>query len=305
MTATADAPGRALLAEHPASGPSIREIVFPSDLTATSDRAFEHAALLAERLGARLTLVHVVRGVMPAGGQDNPEAQALLRAEREADEHLHRLAARRSPGAACRVEHGESTIRALRRFLETQRSDLIVMATHGREWIPQLLLGSVAAATLNAAQGPLLLVREPDHGVALPYRRILIPTDMSEPSRRAFPMAGLLARSFGAEVIALHVAPAPHGDPAFGTSGVTYEVEFQVPSEAALAAFVGDAFEGVRVTPRVLMGSAWSAIMDTATMERADLIVLSTHGLDSMADRLIGSHAERIVRHAPCPVLIA
>ena len=234
-------------------------------------------------------------------------ASALVERHRyhDAEEHLRRLAERRSPGAECRIQHGESASRTLRRFLETRHPALTVMAPHGREWIPQLLLGSVAAATLNAACGPLLLVREPDHGVALPYRRILVPTDMSEPSRRAFPMAGLLARTFGAEVILLHVARAPQGDPAFGTSGVTYEVEFQVPSETTLEGFAGDALQGVRVSPRVLMGSAWSAIMDTATIERADLIVLSTHGLDSMADRLIGSHAERIVRHAPCPVLIA
>jgi nucleotide-binding universal stress UspA family protein len=305
MRASVESPDQALLLERPAAEPTIREIVFPSDLSGTADRAFEHAALLAERLGARLTLYHVVRSVEPGGATGDPEAEALLRAEREAEEHLRRLAARRSPGADCLVERGDSASRVLRRFLEARHPDLTVMATHGREWIPQLLLGSVAAATLNAACGPLLLVREPDHGVALPYRRILVPTDMSAQSQRAFPTAALLARTFGAEVIALHVAPAPHGDPAFGTSGVTYEVEFQVPSEAALQGFVGEAFQGVRVSPRVLMGSAWSAIMDTATMERADLIVLSTHGLDSMADRLIGSHAERIVRHAPCPVLIA
>jgi universal stress protein A len=58
------------------------------------------------------------------------------------------------------------------------------------------------------------------------------------------------------------------------------------------------------VTPRVLLGAAWNAIVETARAERVDLIVMSTHGHDSLSDRLIGSHAERVVRHAPCPVLI-
>src|SRR5262245_49375817 len=61
----------------------VREILFPSDLTATSDRAFAHAALLAERLGARLTLFHVVRGDgTPGALVSDPERQSLARQER-------------------------------------------------------------------------------------------------------------------------------------------------------------------------------------------------------------------------------
>jgi nucleotide-binding universal stress UspA family protein len=138
----------------------------------------------------------------------------------------------------------------------------------------------------------------------LPYRRILVPTDMSMASGRTFPIASQLARAFGAEVIALHVAAPLLGDPAFGTSGVTYEVEARVPSEAALSQFVGSDFAGVKVLPRVLIGSAWDRIIETAALEHADLIVMSTHGHDSLADRVIGSHTERVIRHAACPVLV-
>ena len=54
----------------------------------------------------------------------------------------------------------------------------------------------------------ILCLREPDHGPALPYRRILVPTDLSLASCLAFPMAALFARTFSAEVVALHVVPA-------------------------------------------------------------------------------------------------
>jgi nucleotide-binding universal stress UspA family protein len=54
----------------------------------------------------------------------------------------------------------------------------------------------------------------------------------------------------------------------------------------------------------VELGSAWDRIVETARSERADLIVMSTHGHDSLADRLLGSHTERVVGHAPCPVLV-
>ena len=298
---------RPILKERPLSeAREIREILFPSDLTPASERAFEHAALLAERLGARITLYHVVQGhvASDAGARPDRRAEVVRRAEREAHDRLERQASGLSSPRELLVERDDSVHRALLRTLLKRKPDLTVMSTHGRGRLAQLFLGSVAETALNGARASLLLVREPDHGVALPYRRILVPTDMSMLSGRAFPMASLLARAFGAEVIGLHVAAPPLGDRAFGTSGVTYEVERGVPTEKAMCEFLGSEFAGVKVLPRVLMGSAWDRILETAKRERADLIVMSTHGHDSLADRLIGSHTERVVRHASCPVLV-
>jgi nucleotide-binding universal stress UspA family protein len=177
------------------------------------------------------------------------------------------------------------------------------MSTHGRDGIARLVLGSTAEMVVQFGRAPVLCVREPEHGAALPYRRILVPTDLSEASRRAFRIAAGLAKSFGAEVIALHVARPPLGAAA-STAGVTYAVEEQVPSEEQLKAFLMPEFLGQRLLPRVEMGSAWDRINETARAERADVIVMSTHGRDSLADRVMGSHTNRVVRHASCPVLV-
>jgi len=281
----------------------IDEILFPSDLSPASDRAFEHAALLGERLGARVTVYHVLPP--PAFGlHDAPHREVLRRARRDAQDHLERMTRERAASAEILIEQEVSVQRGLLRALAARKPDLTVMATHGRQWIGQMFNGSVAETALNAARRPLLLVREPEHGVALPYRRILVPTDMTPASGRAFPMAAMLARAFEAEVIALHVATTPHGDHAFGTSWVSYEVEARLPSEDSLAAFLGDEFAGVKVRPHVLMGSAWDRILQMAKVQRTDLIVMSTHGRDSMSDWVMGSHAERVVQQAPCPVLV-
>jgi nucleotide-binding universal stress UspA family protein len=45
------------------------------------------------------------------------------------------------------------------------------------------------------------------------------------------------------------------------------------------------------------------AILETARDEKADVIVVASHGYDSLGDRLRGTHTERLIRHAPCPVL--
>ena len=282
--------------------PSIRQILFPSDLSDESHRAFQHARLLADAFGARVTLYHVVAPPWHQEPKDpsDPQRVALQRAEEAARDHLEGLlATSKLPGEVV-VEHRPSAYRALVARIAASSPDLTVMATHGREGLAHLFLGGVTEMVVQYGRCPVLAVREPEHGVALPYRRILVPTDLSLASRRAFPLAALLARTFGAEVVAVHVAPEPRKSL---LASVT-EAVATVPTEGDLAGFLGKGFDGVRVIPQVFLGSAWDRIVFTARVEKADVIVMSTHGHDSLTDRVIGSHTERVVRHAPCPVLI-
>lgn len=299
---TALLPSAAGLPWDAASMPGgIRHVLFPSDLSPASDRALDHARFLAVRFGARLTLYHVVEAP-PSHDQrrSEPVDEAWRRAAEQVRGHLDCLAGRLPTEVDIVVERGPVPHQALVAHTLKTRPDLIVMATHGREGLAHLLAGSVTETVLARGRCPVLCVREPEHGVALPYRRILVPTDLTPGSRRAFPLAGLLARAFESEVLALHVAQVA-APPSL--VGVAHAVE-RSPSEAAVTRFLERDFRDVRVTPRVLLGFAWDAIVETARAERVDLIVMSTHGHDSLSDRLLGSHAERVVRHAPCPVLI-
>jgi nucleotide-binding universal stress UspA family protein len=280
---------------------AIRHVLCPSDLSPASDVALGHARFLALRFGARLTLYHAVQAFRSQDhGPSDPVDEAWRRAAERVRGHLDCLAGRLPTEFDIVVERGQSAHQALVAYTLKTRPDLIVMATHGREGLAHLLAGSVTETVLRRGPCPVLCVREPEHGVALAYRRILVPTDLSPASRRAFPLAALLARRFESEVLALHVAQveAPRN-----LMGVSHAVEGS-PSEAEVARYLERDFRDVRVTPRVLIGAAWNAIVETARAERVDLIVMSTHGHDSLSDSLIGSHAERVVRHAPCPVLI-
>jgi universal stress protein A len=280
----------------------IRSVLFPSDLTPESELALDHARFLAVRFGARMTLYHVVE--VPPRHEKNPssrEEEAWRRAAQSAREYLDRRADELPIPTEVVVEREPSARQALVAHIRQTLPDLTVMATHGRTGLAHLLVGSVTEMALQRGRCPVLCVREPDHGVALPYRRILVPTDLSAGSCRAFPLAAFLARGFEAEVLALHVAgvTAPRL-----LHGVSYAMEAS-PSEEELWQFLKSDFRDVRVTPRVLLGPAWDRIVETARSERVDLIVMSTHGHDSLTDRVMGSHAERIVRQAPCPVLVA
>ena len=278
---------------------AVREIVFASDLSAASDRAFDHARLLAEGFGAHLVLYHAVETAHEAVQPQDREL--AYRLQRGAREHLDRRAQGTVAATAVHVEHARSAADALVAHLRGATPDLVVMGTRGRSGAAHLILGSVAETVLHRTRLPTLCVREPQHGVALPYRRIVVPTDLSAESRRALPLAAAFGRVFGAEILAVHVADVHiHRS----TCGVTATVEERVPSELQVAAFVRSEMPDLRVRARVELGTACDGITRVAAEEHADVIVLSTHGEDSFADRLQGSHAERIVRQSPCPVLV-
>jgi nucleotide-binding universal stress UspA family protein len=108
-------------------------------------------------------------------------------------------------------------------------------------------------------------------------------------------VAAAIAGAFAAEVVVVHVIP----------SGPRVAQKVVLPSEASLWKFCQDDFKGLAVTAQMHTGSIWDRIVHTATVEEADLIIMATRGHDSVADRVMGSNTERVMRHAPCPVLVA
>lgn len=268
----------------------LKDVVWATDMSAECDLALAHARLIAERFRAHLTLYHAVEVIDHRYPHWNfAHAQEVWReAERAALTVLQARAASLSVRNMVRVERVASAAVALTEFIRGRRPDLAVVASHGRRGIAHLLLGSTTGEILGGGHRPLLCVRP---GGRLPYRRILVPTDFSLASRLALPMAALLARTFGAEVVGVHVAGrGPRGE---------------LPSEAALWKFLEADFSGVSVTAQVHEGPVWERIVHTAEVEEADLVVMATRGHDSFSDRVLGSNTERVIRHAPCPVLVA
>jgi nucleotide-binding universal stress UspA family protein len=280
--------------EHADPAISIREVLFPCDMSPESERAFEHARFLAESFGARLTLYHAVEVPDPsyAHWAFNRGREIWTHVEHTARELIQRKADTLSIRHEVQVERTSSVPEALLTYIRSHQPDLTVMATHGREGLRHFLLGSVTESVFRHSFRPVLCVREVAHGGTLPYRRVLVPTDLSLASRLAFPMAAQIARRFSSEVLAVHVVGA-------GSGAAT-----EVPSEAWLWKFYQAEFPDVPVTAQVHGGPVWQRIVETAAVEKADLIVMATRGHDSLADRMIGSNTERVVRHAPCPVLV-
>jgi nucleotide-binding universal stress UspA family protein len=139
------------------------------------------------------------------------------------------------------------------------------------------------------------------------FYRVIVPTDFSSGAEEALAVAMRLAAAAGSELVLLHVlvqAPLFSEGP-FRTdrSRDVFEAARRW-AEAELEAWAAKA-RGAGVTARTALrtGVPFREIVDVATDERADLIVMGTHGRGGINRVLLGSVADRVIRLAPCPVL--
>lgn len=141
-------------------------------------------------------------------------------------------------------------------------------------------------------------------------QHILVPTDFSDGASLAVRAAKGLAKQFNARLTLVHVHdPEALRPPAT----IGYSPSKQQSLEDEVRAHLEQSLEDLaraeladlpdHQTQIVEDASAARAICDTAEALSADLIVLSTHGRTGLQHLLIGSVAEKVVRHAPCPVL--
>lgn len=138
-------------------------------------------------------------------------------------------------------------------------------------------------------------------------RRVLCATDLSPASRRAWDEARRLAALCGAEVTLLHVVPpAPLPPGAYLPPGLAQQLvdEGLRDARARLDEWLAEAPDPApRVGVRLEQGGAAARILEVAAEEKADVVVMGTHGRTGPGRVLLGSVADRVVRLAPCPVL--
>ncbi|HYG36518.1 MAG TPA: universal stress protein [Clostridia bacterium] len=131
-------------------------------------------------------------------------------------------------------------------------------------------------------------------------KRILVPVDFSECSKKALAYAVPFARQFKAELVLINVLSPYPVTPEMAPIGVE-DFEGAAIEMEKVRELVG---EGVAVKTLLRKGSPHLEIFEAAKELEADLIILATHGRTGLAHLLLGSTTEKVVRQAPCPVLV-
>ena len=139
----------------------------------------------------------------------------------------------------------------------------------------------------------------------MPFKRILCPVDFSEHAREAMRAAMALAGA-DAWVTLVHVHELPVIGPPELPMDPRLVAQIIAQAEKSLRAWAGEAAQlgPARVESLCVPGAAWASIVELARERASDLIVMGTHGRSGLRHPLIGSVAERVVRHADCPVLV-
>ena len=139
------------------------------------------------------------------------------------------------------------------------------------------------------------------------FYRIIVPTDFSSSSEEAWRLAQRLAGMSGAELVLTHVlteAPLFREGPFIMPKVREVFEAARSFADAALQEWVAKArAEGLSARAALRTGVAYQEIVTLAVDERADLIVIGTHGRGGIDRALLGSVADRVIRLAPCPVL--
>jgi nucleotide-binding universal stress UspA family protein len=265
--------------------PVIRHVVHPSDFSEASRKAFAYALKTALIAKGQLSLIHETKDEQRDWSDFPGVRETLARwgvlpahSPPEALEHL-------GIEVAKIIGSGSDPVAGVLTYLHEHGADLIVLATqhHGFDWLRRSVAEPVARKsgemTLFVPATGRSFISEEDGSVSL--RRILIPVAESPSSYPAILATARVVRQLKCErghITLLHVGEK--------------EPEVETPT------VTGWGWRPVRKSGNVI-----DVILETAQSEETDLIVMSTDGRNGFLDAVRGSHSERVLRQAPCPLL--
>ncbi len=137
-------------------------------------------------------------------------------------------------------------------------------------------------------------------------KKILCPIDFSKPSYVALDAAIGLAKQYSSEIILLHVIEPIVTDVMIGKMSYRlYQKRLTSDAKQTLRDIASKRrHQKPKINPMVKSGDPAKTIVRTAQQKRVDVIVIATHGRKGWGHLLFGSIAEKVVRLAPCPVLV-
>lgn len=279
----------------------MKKIMVATDFSERSDRALRRATLLARQFGTTIALIHVV---------DDDQPRRIVDAERdEALTLLRQTAAtlRDVDGLVCDTRVLLATpFAGIINAVEEENPDLLVIGPHRRHILKDVFIGTTAERTIRLVGCPVLMANAFPAGR---YQHVMQTTDLSDNSREALQRFSALGIGKDVRNTLLHIFDAPALRLIMSHSMPKDDREHHLASEQKdasqeLTGFLATAKLG-NVTPKVHYDATGTPheILNAADAEKADLIVLSTHGRTGLTKLLIGSVTEKVLLSASVDVL--
>ncbi len=262
------------------------KILLATDGSDYSAGATRVAVAMAAKAGATLFAVTVLPdpdGVAPELNDERRKAaEAIMDAVRKA-------AAAANVPCKANARYGRDPYEVIVKEIKDSQTDVAVLGRRGRRGLARLVLGDATAKVIGHAPCSVLVVPEKSDM----WGPVLVATDGSRSSDAACVAAARIAHCCGASLAVLSVMVPSHSE--------ARQAEAKQIVERVVAALKKDDIPAEGLVER---GIAEEAILEIAKRRRIGLIVLGSHGRTGLGRILFGSKAERVIEHAPCPVMI-
>lgn len=285
----------------------MEHILVALDLSPQADRAFERAVMLATEHRTTLTVLHVINdNLLGYEDEDGTLAKTLLE---KATRMVQRYTASLPPGTKSVVKSRIAIGKAWKEILSAADkigADLIVIGLHHTDPMKDIFLGTTAERLIRSSSKPVLVVRDKPGDT---YRNVVTTTDFSPCSAHALSMGLEIAPN--AAFTLLHVFDTPF--PAYIKFGRKQLEEFKDPllertyrevKEAMDAFLKGHDACKASISPRLERNEVGAGIGKVIDEQKADLLVMGTHGRTGITGALIGSVALAFLNDPPCDVLV-
>jgi nucleotide-binding universal stress UspA family protein len=291
----------------------VQRILCPIDLATKSDEALRYALALTRAYDAKLFVFHCLR---TSGIPAIDNSPALFQEQDRARQRLAELIAGDvnsslvSSRAEAIVSQCENTGDAIVNEAAQRNVDLIVMRSRRRPH-RAALLGSTAEQICRTASCPVLVTHSEERDFVdkrnkIQLNRVLIAYDFSDFSELALNYALSVAQEYQAELHLLHVLPpSTINEPEISWQPYGQEGAYHTAARRLQKVVPAETHLWSKVRNVVSEGQPYREILTYAENNQIDLICIGAHGAGFGMRTLFGSNVDRVLRQAPCPVLVA
>jgi len=283
-------------------------ILCPTDLSADSDEALRYAIALSRAYDAQLILLHC----QPIANGPTPLHNLEMTVQAIKDALVKYSGSEDLAGLDWRslVVNGDDTGEAIAREAAKYGVDLIVMRSRRRPH-RAALLGSTAESVSRTAPCAVLVMHNDERDwitgadTKIELKRVLVAYDFSDHSELALNYALSLAQEYQSELHLLHVVPPfSLNESEISWYPLSQEGTYHQAARRLQNAVPGEAHLWCEIKHAVREGQPYREILNYAEKNKIDLICLGAHGAGFGMLTLFGSNVDRVLRQAPCPVLV-
>ena len=291
----------------------LERILCPTDFSTESAGALRYAVALTRAYEATLFLLHCTKTKSESGESESKHfsVETALRFEQALIHHVRVGGLCNLKWEALAIDDVQDVGESIRQQARKHRADLIVMGSRRRPHVAALL-GSTAETVCRSAPCPVLITHPRERewvGLTMgeiDLQRVLVAHDFSPDSELALDYGVSLAQQYQTELHLLHVLSSEgRAEPELAWAGTSGGSAYSFVAQRLQQAVPKEVLFWCNCVNAVRRGKASEEVLAYAKEQEIDLICMGASGSDWTLGKVFGSNVARVLRQAPCPVLVA